>query len=127
MVMGSCRLQTTQLRRVPLASADHALFWLGLLASYRGMMSQLELVRPPAVGRLDAYPQPTFGTRYSQNVGVMCCITVFSTASTGEGIERSRQKKERGLPQFRFADWIVPPVIVPLLLSFLILATAFHG
>lgn len=34
------------------------------------------------------------------------------------------KKEESGLSQFRLADWIVPPVIVPLLLLLLVLAAA---
>jgi len=37
-------------------------------------------------------------------------------------------KEERVLSQFRLADWIVPPVIVPLFLLILVAAAALlHG
>jgi hypothetical protein len=43
-----------------------------------------------------------------------------------EGNERSRRRKQQegALSQFRLADWIIPPVIVPLFLLLLILAVA---
>jgi len=38
------------------------------------------------------------------------------------------KKEESGLSQFRLADWIVPPVIVPLFLLLWVLAVAIlHG
>lgn len=34
-------------------------------------------------------------------------------------------KREDSLPRVRLADWIVPPVVVPLFLLLLVLAVAF--
>jgi hypothetical protein len=41
-----------------------------------------------------------------------------------EGTGAPAGKEESGLSQFRLADWIVPPVIVPLFLLLLVLAAA---
>src|ERR1700747_1612353 len=46
--------------------------------------------------------------------------------SVTEGRERSSRKNARSIlvPQFRLTEWIVPPVIVPLLLVLVVLAVA---
>jgi len=94
------------------------------------MMSQREFVVASRDGPLSSLFRRVFNARYSEDRSVGSAVTGFSRhISVIEGNGRSRQiKEESGLSQFRLADWIVPPVIVPLFLLLLVLAVALlHG
>lgn len=73
---------------------------------------------------------PGFKPRYSLGRSVGSDITAFKRhPSVTESIERSRQiRGARLLSRFRLSDWIVPPVVVPLLLLLFAIAAVFlHG
>jgi hypothetical protein len=71
-----------------------------------------------------------FRAGYPCRAGVRSQITVHCAASTGDRGQRTLPPNKQGVrvSQFRLTDWIVPPIVVPIFLLLLILAsTVLHG
>jgi hypothetical protein len=71
-----------------------------------------------------------FGARYCRHIGVRSAITAFSRHPPVTEGRALPPQRTRSIPlrQSRVAEWIVPPVIVPLLLAVMVIAVAiFHA
>jgi hypothetical protein len=57
-----------------------------------------------------------FGAPYSRDISIGATVTTRHPPETGGPARCRRKAQEHSLAAIRMADWIVPPVVLPLLL-----------